>query len=557
MTGNDFRRFAADRRGNVALMFTFAIIPLLILIGAAVDFGQATRVRAQLQNATDVAALSVARDGLSQPDSALEAIARRYLDANYTLPEKDYGYSLDHLKFDRPTVTAEVDTTVLVPTTFLRLMGMTTIPVHAHSITKGLGVEVALVLDTSGSMTESAGAGGSKITALKDATKALLKVFYGDATVSQRFSIGIIPFAASVNVGSGYKTASWMDTANVPANGDHTEDFTAPNAQQANRFSLFKGGNQGLANVSWKGCVMARPAPYDINDAAPSGGSTLFVPWFAPDEPDAADGEWDESTDTGENVGWVNSKWTDYRDGSFFFNDYLDDEGGVCPTDDQKKVVPNSTKQGRTCKYKGAWADTSATYLSNKGPNFLCDSQPITPLTSTRSTLENAVTALNAQGTTNITEGFMWGWRTLSNNEPFTQGKAYNAPNNKKIIILMTDGVNNFGGRAQPKTTNLSEFFAYGYALRGNSGAPKTSNNSTLTDFLDDKTEAACAAAKAKGIIIYTIAFGSGANQSHDLLMTCASEPVAPYFNAPQSSADLKPVFVKIAESINALRIAQ
>ena len=38
-----------------------------------------------------------ARDGLSQPDTALPGIANKYLTANYNLP---YPYKVDKLKFD-------------------------------------------------------------------------------------------------------------------------------------------------------------------------------------------------------------------------------------------------------------------------------------------------------------------------------------------------------------------------------------------------------------------------------------------------------------------------
>jgi Flp pilus assembly protein TadG len=527
---NLLRRFCRDGRGNVAIMFALVASVLLILIGFAVDFGQATRVRAQLQNATDTAALAVARDGLSVSDAKLLDIVNKYMAANYNATKSS---KVDKFTFDRPTVTAELFTSATVTTTFLRLLGVTDIPVKAHSQTKGLGVEIALVLDTSGSMDESAGSGGKKITALKDATKALFDVLYGTTTTSQRFNIGIVPFAASVNVGTQYKTASWMDTNSSPQNSQHTEDFSSPNKQQVNRFSLVKGGNQGLANVAWSGCVMTRPAPYDISDTAPSAGDTLFVPWFAPDEPD------------GDNDGYYKGKW--YSSDGPYNNNYLDDEGGVCANNEALRYDTDFNKQGRTCKYKGENASTS----NGKGPNYLCDSQPITPLTNARATLDSAVNALNAEGNTNIVEGFMWGWRILSSDQPFPQGKPYNAPNNRKVMILMTDGENNFGGSSN---ANQSSFFSFGFARHGHAGAA-TSNNSTLTGYLDSKTVQACTAAKTKGIVIYSIAFGSGASKSQALLKSCATDPS--YYFAPQNSNDLKPTFQKIAESINALRIAE
>jgi Flp pilus assembly protein TadG len=58
------------------------------------------------------------------------------------------------------------------------------------------------------------------------------------------------------------------------------------NPTKVSRFDLFdriKGG-------SWKGCIEARPEPYDVTDdpPSPSNPDTLFVPYFAPDEPGKA-----------------------------------------------------------------------------------------------------------------------------------------------------------------------------------------------------------------------------------------------------------------------------
>jgi hypothetical protein len=148
-------------------------------------------------------------------------------------------------------------------------------------------------------------------------------------------------------------------------------------------------------------------------------------------------------------------------------------------------------------------------------------------------------------------EGVMWGWRVLSPGDPFTQGKPYNAPNNRKVIVLMTDGENNYNAASNP---NMSYYFTYGFAKDGRIGQV-TNNNNTLTTLLNTKTLQACANAKAQGIMIYTIGFGAGASGSTALLQSCATATKYAYF--PQNSSDLVPVFQQIAQSINALRIAE
>jgi Flp pilus assembly protein TadG len=499
------RAFASDRRGNVALIFALCLIPILVVIGAAVDLGNAQRMRAQLQDATDSAVLAVARDGLRLSDAQLKPQADSYLKASYRYL-KQAPYTITKLTFDRTSVTAVLDTKASAPTSFMQIVGITSLPITAHAVSKGLGFEVAMVLDTSGSMSDPAGSGGSKISALRTAASSFLDSMFGNQATSQRVSVGIVPFAATVRVlPAGSSPPNWLDTSGATPYA--SEDFDSNSAHAWQLFGKLK-------NTKWGGCVMTRQSPYDVDDTVPSG-ATQFAPWFAPDEPDSG-----------------------------YHNSYLTDTGGSCGW---SWFLSDATRQARTCKYNGATPNT----YGGKGPNYLCDSNAITPLTNTKATLSDAVDALQADGNTNILEGVMWGWRVLSPTAPFTEGKAYNSANNRKIIILMTDGQNNYGGLSN---MNYSEFFTYGYAVHGHIGQ-KTSNNSTLTSLLDAKTLTACTNAKAKGIVIYTIGFGSGAKASQALLSSCASEP--DFFFQPQNSSDLKPVFLAIAESINRLRIAE
>ena len=55
-------RFRRDRRGNIAVIFTIALLPILTAIGCAIDYSLAARMRAKLQGAADAASVgSIAR----------------------------------------------------------------------------------------------------------------------------------------------------------------------------------------------------------------------------------------------------------------------------------------------------------------------------------------------------------------------------------------------------------------------------------------------------------------------------------------------------------------
>ena len=157
--------------------------------------------------------------------------------------------------------------------------------------------------------------------------------------------------------------------------------------------------------------------------------------------------------------------------------------------------------------------------------------------------------SLEARGTTNIMEGVAWGNRVLSPGEPFTEG-AKDKPGLEKIMIVLTDGANNLG----PTSTKLgSEYSSFGYLVDGRLGITAGGASSTNAA-MNDKTLAACKAAKDAGVEIYTIRLEEPDVKTGYMLKECASSP-ANFFDAP-SRSQLDDVFKKIGENIVRLRIS-
>ena len=52
------RRFASDRKGNVAIIFAFSLMPIAFLTGMGIDYAVATQKKAMLDAAADAAALA-------------------------------------------------------------------------------------------------------------------------------------------------------------------------------------------------------------------------------------------------------------------------------------------------------------------------------------------------------------------------------------------------------------------------------------------------------------------------------------------------------------------
>ena len=71
MTVAALRRFASDRKGNVAIIFALTLAPIVMLTGMGIDYTVATQRKAMLDAAADAAALAAVTPTLmSQPSNA-------------------------------------------------------------------------------------------------------------------------------------------------------------------------------------------------------------------------------------------------------------------------------------------------------------------------------------------------------------------------------------------------------------------------------------------------------------------------------------------------------
>ena len=180
-----------DQRGAVLIYVTIAILPLLALVGVAVDFARATHAKQMLTNAADAAALALgAHTGLT-PDEA-NALVESFIRAHYPGTLKSFGVS---------DTGAQVNVTVTgqIPATITQVLGTQSldITVGALAVRPTGKLEIALVLDQTGSMA------GQRITNLKAAAKDLVDIVVWDNQTADYYSkVAIVPYAVGVNVGS-------------------------------------------------------------------------------------------------------------------------------------------------------------------------------------------------------------------------------------------------------------------------------------------------------------------------------------------------------------------
>jgi Flp pilus assembly protein TadG len=69
------RRFAGDRKGNVAIIFAFSLMPIAMLTGLGIDYTVATQKKAMLDAAADAAALAAVTPAMMAQTSAASVTA--------------------------------------------------------------------------------------------------------------------------------------------------------------------------------------------------------------------------------------------------------------------------------------------------------------------------------------------------------------------------------------------------------------------------------------------------------------------------------------------------
>jgi len=390
----------ADCRASVTIIMAVTMLMLVLCVGLAVDATRLWLVRAKLQEAVDAAALLAA---MEMDVSAQTADAQKLFWVNFSQNSYSAAAGANNVGFLGATssgaTVATVDSTHVqvsaqasLPLTFMNIMndGNARV-VAANAIAQPSGsYEIALALDITGSMNNSADSSGmTKIAAVQNAVKSMLSVVYGGADTVSNLWISVVPFRASVNINS--QNRAWL----------------AKKAYNAADWSA----------QAWRGCVEARQNGYDLTEDDPNTQGFTPLRWASTYQ--------------------VHANSSGYSHGD---NDWY---------------AGNVTDTGNGDGTKFAWSGLPV------GPNLGCSNGRVLPLTASKSTVGTTVSNLVAAsgGGTVLSQGLQWAWFTLSplwqtdwQLAPIKSGPAgarplaYSTPNLHKVIILMTDGNDEWDG---------------------------------------------------------------------------------------------------------------
>jgi len=505
------RRLTRDRRGSVLVLGTFGILLTGAISMFATDLARVQVARARIQGAADAAMLAAARD-LGAPEATLRAAARQVFDANMSGAPGDLAVSRFDMVFTAETPGRESDTVRLEVDARLplmmarlgdavRLTDLTRVDIAVVSAARKrvMGAEVMMVLDNTGSMA------GQKIRDLRAAARVLTDALFDNSESVPNVYVGLVNYSATVNIGRQH--ADWLDRSLAQTDAE-------------------------FAPTPWKGCVRVRSTALAETDAAPEAGAQ-FTPQFWPSS----------------RLSWSPLKYDAYYTKNKNHKNLWPPEktvNGVVVQDTGKPYVDERQSAGN----------------NGYGPNLGCPG-PITPLISSRQAILDAIDGTNgaqrvdawSRGGTFGNIGLAWGWRALS---PRWRGAwryrdgtvntalplDYDTPFHNKIIVMMTDGVNQH---------YQSDMTAYG---RPNEMIAKSE--------VDPSMLRLCQNIKDQGIIIFTITFGDSVNEAtQKTYTTCASDAATEerivgqkYFHAP-TGAELKTVFAVIGGQIQELRLVQ
>lgn len=200
------RRFWSDRRGNVAVLFAIAIVPIIGGIGAAVDYSMASAYRTDLQKALDATALALSKVLPIDDAAKRQEVGMQYFLASLG-PNKLENIDLEIIPDSgKVLLRATGDYKLRIASVF----GATDFQIGATAeAVWGMGkVEVVLALDTTGSMS------GDKIVQLRLGAQKLVDILKSSARLEGDAKIGVVPYTVQVRVDHtviDLKTAAGVD----------------------------------------------------------------------------------------------------------------------------------------------------------------------------------------------------------------------------------------------------------------------------------------------------------------------------------------------------------
>lgn len=482
-------RLRSSRSGSMAVYLAVIMVPLLLALGTAVDVGRIIVVKNRTEHALDEATLALGSTSVqSQFDNTCDSstsdyipnLVDKYFDANFDPgPNNSMGTRGPITvcqSSDGNTLQASV--TVAMPTTFMKLFKYNTLSVTTQSTVQRTlsGLQLAMVLDNTGSMSSTTSDGVTAISALRTSAQNLVDIAWGNPingqsghssnpASSQYLYVGLVPFSQSVNVnpntllgGDGnsqltvgdlvsttncsvlggastpsysFSSSNWVAhqdlihlaqdicVSGLKAKGTGVSSYwTATNIGNWPLTSVTNAGTSSGA-YGWTGCILAR-----TGTAANTFGGSSTAQYLDPAPKNAS----------GTAVNFDN----EILAGSSYDLSASSTPTNIATNEYWHIMRGNGSAPGRNTSYTTwssyssasdpstylywatpiAYKNNSGTTVSAVNPNASCYSTPMTPLTNVYTTLSSSISSMSPNGNTEGDLGVAWGSKLLSGLPP-------------------------------------------------------------------------------------------------------------------------------------------
>jgi Flp pilus assembly protein TadG len=537
------KRFARADQGNIAMIFAITLVPLLAIVGAAVDYTRASAARSAMQSALDTAALMISRDVAANPSLSADAVqnlAKQYFgalyhnsDANSVAVKAVYTVATSN-----KTASISIDGSGIVPTDFMKLVGFPKLDIGANSKTAwgNTRMRVAMVLDNTGSMAQN-----GKMPAMQTAAKNMVDTLAGYNKQTGDVFISLVPFAKNVNLGSSFnqsyiKWSSPTGTSN-PDTWDENNGVCSVGSYKTQTSCQAKYVCSISGKTSQNSCTSAGTCSnsnYGDQSSCTSAGTCSKSQYTTQSTCTSKNGKWTASNYTWTPGVWAAGKWTP--------NDHSKWSGCVMDRDqdyDIQNAAPVAGDTGAVSTLFPAqeYIAGSTNYCKSGSSAYL---QPVIPMTNVWETLKTAITDMDPTGGTNQAIGIAWGWQSLST----TNGPIAALPKESNYIyqdylVVLSDGLN-----------TQDRWPSYGDGSTQNTCAGNV-------PCIDARQEKLCDAIKKDNITIFTIQVNiSSKDPESQVLKGCAS-PGTNNFQMITQTDQTASAFQNILTQITKLRIAQ
>lgn len=266
-----FRKTRRGQRGSLLVLTTIAVPVFLIpLIGLGIDATICYIVQAELSAAVDGAALGTGR--LLSTNANPSDIANEFLNANFRVGQPGFWGAFNLT----PTVSVQTGTTktvtvtatATVPLLFLRLLHQNTAVVAATATATRRDARVILVIDRSGSMSKSDGAGSTVINDVVQYAQGFTEQFTAGYD-----ELGLVVFGASAVV--GYPTSPWPSptTPTATNGGPDTSFYDGSSTDMVHQIANIRaGGGTAMGDALALAYVELQKA--HLRDLAANGADT-------------------------------------------------------------------------------------------------------------------------------------------------------------------------------------------------------------------------------------------------------------------------------------------